>query len=280
MDTEARKDVASCRDVVGLAALLDYDAPPWPSHFLPPLAHWLMFPPTARQSLLGPDGHPRRDDDALPRRMWGGSRLRFLAPIAIGATVSRRSTVLERVEKAGRRGRMLRLTLLHELSVGGRLAVREEQDIVYLPAASPAPVLTAVARGEPGEPSAEHVRSITIDPVALFRFSALTFNAHRIHYDRDYALSVEGYPALVVHGPFAATLLFDHYRRIHPNATVIGFTFRAHRPLFTNMPFDLCATGENLWCRSGGQTAMTAEVEVRPDMPAGDATPNGPQSGR
>lgn len=272
METEEREDVATQRIVDGLAALLDHHAPPWPRDLLPPLAHWLLFPPTARQSLLGTDGHPHRDEEGLPRRMWGGSRIRFVEPIAIGATVSRRSTVLERVEKDGRQGRMVRLTLLHELSVGGRIAVREEQDIVYLaPAAGPpAPVLGK----EPEAPVVPHVRPVTLDSAALFRFSALTFNAHRIHYDRDYARTVEGYPGLVVHGPLAATLLMDHYHHIRPDAAVTGFSFRAHRPLFENTPFDLCASGDDLWCRSGGQTAVTAQVAVRTGFSANQSEPN------
>ena len=265
MDEKYESDIAAERLVGGLAALLDYESPPWPRGVFPPLGHWLLFPPTTPQSQLGVDGHPRRDD-GRSRRMWGGSRIRFLEPIAVDAVVTRRSTILHQNVKNGRRGRITITTNLHEVSVNGRLAVREEQDIVVLPATTSA---TPAPEGQPCKCIPRHIRAVTLDPVALFRFSALTFNAHRIHYDRDYARLVEGYQGLVVHGPLAATLLLDHFRQTRPDLVVTEFSFRAHRPLFAGTPFDLCASGSDLWCQSAGSVAMTARIAGRPAPPAG-----------
>jgi 3-methylfumaryl-CoA hydratase len=250
--------------------------PPWISGEVPPLAHWLYFLPRQRQSLLDTDGHPKRGDFLppvpLPRRMWVGSRVRFLAPIPVDAAISRRSTIATVTAKSGRSGPMVFVTVKHEITVGGTTAVVEEQDIVYRGAVTtatgaptstggPAPAAPQVAR------VSQATRTIVPDPVQLFRFSALTFNAHRIHYDRDYARDVEGYPGLVVHGPLAATLLMDHCLRHTGGRTVRAFSFRAERPLFDTAPFDLCLApseaGVDLWAiDANGATAFTAAVET------------------
>lgn len=255
--TETQRDVIAEAPLRALAALLDCDAV-WTE--APPLAHWLYFIPTVRQSQLGIDGHAKRGGFLPPieltRRMWAGGRLEFHAPLAVGATVERRSTIKSISRKSGASGEMVFVTVKHILSVGGRLAVIEEQDIVY--------------RGVSGNGSPSAVdarvsnctRSFNLDTVALFRFSALTFNAHRIHYDRDYTTKVEGYPGLVAHGPFIATLLMHHLDC--PLGSVRKFSFRAQRPLFDNEPAELCRNdaGE-LWCRNGaGATIMSASVET------------------
>lgn len=233
---ERSVDVAAERHGRLLAALLDHAVPPWQPGELPPLGHWLLFPPDARHSELGEDGHPRRDDDGLPRRMWAGSRIRFLAPIALGSEVVRETKQVAISDKVGRSGRMQLVTLRHRLSVNGAPCLEEEQDIVYraAPTAGDAP-----PTADPPRPAPAITRTITAGAVLLFRYSALTFNAHRIHYDAPYATQVEGYPALVVHGPLIATLLLDHWLRQRPGTVLGRFEFRARRPIFAGDAFTL-----------------------------------------
>jgi len=266
--SETREDVATAAPLAGLAALLDHDAPSWTPGIVPPLGHWLYFLPTARQSAIGEDGHPRRDAQGLlppvplPRRMWAGSRIDFLAPVPAGAALTRVTTIDAIKPKRGASGDLLFVTLRHEISADGVAAIREDQDIVFREAAG-ATTAPAAAPATPAPEPADIVRRVTPDPVLLFRYSALTFNAHRIHYDRDYARDVEGYAGLVVHGPLIATLLMDHGLR----AGLIPrrFAFRAEAPLIDGPPFDLClahdADGARLWARdSAGRTTMRAEL--------------------
>lgn len=267
--SETRHDIATAAPLVGLAALLDHDAPPPAA--VPPLGHWLYFLPDARQSAIGDDGHPRRDDGGLlppvplPRRMWAGGRVDFLAPIAVGAALTRVTTIAAIRAKRGASGDLLFVTLQHDIAADGVRAIREEQDLVYrAPAAAAAPAVSASPPAEP-EP-ADAIRRVTPDPVLLFRYSALTFNAHRIHYDRDYARDVEGYAGLVVHGPLIATLLIDHARLELPGLTPRHFSFRAEAPLIDGAPFDLCLTregsGVRLWARDAtGRTTMRADLQ-------------------
>ncbi|MBE1527257.1 3-methylfumaryl-CoA hydratase [Sphingopyxis sp. OAS728] len=267
--SETREDVATAAPLAGLAALLDHDVTPWVSGEVPPLGHWLYFLPTAPQSEIGADGHPRRDGEGLlppvplPRRMWAGSRIEFLAPIAVGAALSRVTTIDAIKPKRGASGDLLFVTLRHDIAADGVAAIREEQDIVFR---EPAPMIpaTAAAPLAPPEPDpADAVRSVSPDPVLLFRYSALTFNAHRIHYDRDYARDVEGYAGLVVHGPLIATLLMDHALRagLSPRC----FDFRAEAPLIDGAPFDLCLAhddgGTRMWARDAtGRATMRAKL--------------------
>jgi len=202
-----------------------------PGAELAPLWIWLYFLPLAPMGEVGPDGHPKRGGFLppidLPRRMWAGSRCLFHAPLRIGDEVKRISTILKVTEKAGNAGALIFVTVRHEISARGRLVMSEEQDLVYMniPARwqPPAPV--------PLPPCAWR-EAVEIDPVFLFRFSALTFNGHRIHYDRTYAMEVEHYPGLVVHGPAQAVLLFDAARRHYPGRRPATFTFRGIRALF------------------------------------------------
>lgn len=266
--SETRDDVATAAPLVGLAALLDDDTGAAPD-IVPPLGHWLYFLPTARQSTIGDDGHPRRDGKGLlppvplPRRMWAGSRIEFLSPIAVGAALTRVTTIDAIKPKRGASGDLLFVTLRHDIAADGVAAIREEQDIVFREPAATAPVSTPAIATD-GEP-ADAVRSILPDPALLFRYSALTFNAHRIHYDRDYARDVEGYPGLVVHGPLIATLLMDHFLRTAPGAVPRHFRFRAEAPLIEGAPFDLCLARDDevtrLWARdAGGRATMRAEL--------------------
>jgi 3-methylfumaryl-CoA hydratase len=233
---------------------------------LPPLGHWLCFLPDAPQADLGADGHPDRTGFMppipLPMRMWAGSRLTFAAPIPFEAEITRRSTILDIKEKAGRTGPLAFLTVRHEVFAGSTLCVTEDLDVVFRDrsgAGDPAPA------GEKRE--AQVSRAIEPTAALLFRYSALTFNAHRIHYDRDYATKQEGYPGLVVHGPLLATLLVDHFRRHRPTAAIRGFSFRAQRPVYDLKPFTVNLTdtklGADVWANDGdGFVAMNASIEA------------------
>ncbi|SEH13307.1 3-methylfumaryl-CoA hydratase [Sphingopyxis sp. YR583] len=268
--SETREDTATAAPLAGLAALLDHDVSPWVPGTVPPLGHWLYFLPTARQSAIGEDGHPRRDGTGLlppvplPRRMWAGSRIEFLAPVAVGAALTRVTTIEAIKPKRGASGNLLFVTLRHDVTADGIAAIREEQDIVFrepAPMAPAAPAPVAPAEREP----ADATRSLAADAALLFRYSALTFNAHRIHYDRDYARDVEGYPGLVVHGPLIATLLMDHFLRTAPGTLPRWFNFRAEAPLIDGAPFDLCLAREGdavrSWaCDATGRTTMRAEI--------------------
>ncbi|HEY2134011.1 MAG TPA: MaoC family dehydratase N-terminal domain-containing protein [Acetobacteraceae bacterium] len=266
---EIAQDSVTPVPVAALSATLDRDDPsPRPGDPLPPLWHWLYFLPLHRQSELGPDGHARRGGFVppvpLPRRMWAGGRLRFLAPLRIGDAISRRSTVVDVTLKHGRSGRMVFVLLRHEISGPHGLALTEEHDIVYrdLPGKDEAPPAPRAApAGGPWR------REIMADAVMLFRYSALTFNGHRIHYDRSHVTEVEAYPGLVVHGPLIATLLLDLLRR-HSGGALAAFRFRAIRPIFDNAPFTTCGapgTGDSvaLWARDeAGALAMEAEARL------------------
>lgn len=199
---------------------------------LPPLWHWMGWTPDAPMSGLGTDGHPRRGGFLPPvpleRRMWAGGRLTFLAPARIGARLDRQSEILKVAEKHGATGRMVFVTVRHEIASGGTTLIHEEQDIVYVAMperfAPPPPV--------PAPDAPAWREAVPIDTVRLFRFSAVTFNAHRIHFDLDYAQSVEKYPGLVVHGPLQAILLMEAARRHRGGALPRSYRFRGVRPLF------------------------------------------------
>lgn len=221
--------------VAAFAALLDQPAP---ADVLPPLWHWFFFLEAVPQSGLGDDGHPARGHFLPPvpdrRRMIAGGRATFSAPVPIGARVSRRSSLASVAVKSGRTGEMVFVTVRNELSVDGSVAVVEEQDVVYRsqPAgAAPARVHELPAAAEPAPPDGWRLR-LDPDEAMLFRFSALTYNAHRIHYDRPYVTEVEGYPGLVVHGPLLALLALELPRRFAPDRPVTAFEYRLQRPVF------------------------------------------------
>ncbi|WP_375270730.1 MaoC family dehydratase N-terminal domain-containing protein [Sphingomonas sp.] len=257
---EQRTDTLVAAPLRRLAALFDHDGAHWPRDALPPLAHWLYFLPDEAQAMLADDGHPRRGAflppvDA-PRRMWAGGRVTFHAPLPIGAEARRRSIVTDVREKHGRSGKLTFVTVRHQVDVAGTLAVTEEQDLVFRSAAGPPAVVQPDARA----PAA--TRDLMPDVTALFRFSALTFNAHRIHYDRPYARAVEGYPDLVVHGPLQAMLLVDHLLRARPGSALAHFSYRGVRPVFADRALRLNLAGSapvELWTTDAeGCTGMDA----------------------
>jgi 3-methylfumaryl-CoA hydratase len=227
--------------VRALNATLDHPVPAAePGTPLPPLWHWLYFLPLHRQSEIGPDGHARRGGFLppvpLPRRMWAGSQFEFRAPLRVGDSVERTSTIDDVSAKEGRTGSLVFVKVRHEVRCNGSAepSIVESQDIVYRGAKRPNEPDPAPHRAPDG---ATWRREIVPDEVLLFRYSALTFNGHRIHYDRRYVTEVEGYPGLVVHGPLIATLLLDLVRRHAPDARIAGFRFKAVRPIFDLHPF-------------------------------------------
>ncbi|MBN8891186.1 MAG: acyl-CoA dehydrogenase [Rhodospirillales bacterium 70-18] len=266
---EVLDDTATAFPVAALSATLDRDdPPPQPGDALAPLWHWLYFLPVARQSELGPDGHPKRGGFlppvALPRRMWAGGRFEFLQPLRVGEAITRTSTIKDVSMKQGRTGPLIFVLVRHEIAGANGLALTEEHDIVYRDA--PAPGEAAPAPLQAPADSAWR-RDIVPDDVLLFRYSALTFNGHRIHYDRRYVTTEEGYPGLIVHGPLLATLLLDLLRR-NSGATLKSFKFRALAPTFDTTPFAVCgqpgADGRvALWAQHAtGALAMQAEAVV------------------
>jgi 3-methylfumaryl-CoA hydratase len=266
--TETRHDQISPALAAALAATLDGPRQPQTGDALPPLWHWIYFWSVCRQSEVGADGHPQRGGFLppvpLPRRMWAGGRLRFAAPLPIGAAAEKVSRIASVDVKQGRTGALAFVTVQHTVRHQGQLCLTEEHDIVYRDLPQPgAPVV--LPKSAPGD--ARWSRRVEPDPVLLFRYSALTFNGHRIHYDRSYVTGVEGYPGLIVHGPLIATLLADLVAREMPQAVMREFNFRSVGTLFDTEPFTLCgkpaADGKSvaLWAQNErGELAMQADA--------------------
>ena len=269
--------VADCigpTPVQALDATLDHPPTAVPEGTpLPPLWHWLFFLPLHRQSEIGPDGHAKRGGFLppvpLPRRMWAGSQLEFRTPIRIGDAVERRSTIDNVTTKDGRSGPLVFVKVRHELRCNGAAepALVEFHDIVYRQAK-----LTTDVEPPPqqADTAAAWQRQIVPDDVLLFRYSALTFNGHRIHYDRKYVTEVEGYPGLIVHGPLIATLLMDLLRRHAAGEQVATFRFKAVRPTFDLHAFKVngqpSADGRSirLWAQDhAGWLTMDAVATLR-----------------
>jgi 3-methylfumaryl-CoA hydratase len=269
--TESAHDLITAAPLGGLAATLDRNDPaPQAGDAVPPLAHWLYFLPQHRQSEIGPDGHAKRGGFLppvpLPRRMWAGGRLTWQAnnPLQVGQVVRRHSRI-ERVQhKQGRSGELVFVLVQHEIHNERGLAITEEHDIVYRAAPEPG---EAPPPPQAATTTAPWQRPWLADEVMLFRFSALTFNGHRIHYDRSYVTQTEGYPGLVVHGPLIATLLVDLWRHQHPQATLTHFAFKALRPTFDIHRFAVCGqpTGQgqaDLWAHDHeGWLTMQAQAQ-------------------
>jgi 3-methylfumaryl-CoA hydratase len=241
--------------VAALAATLDMDEAPGIGSALPPGWQWLFFNPIVRRSQLGDDGHPRRGDllppIALPRRMWAGSRIRYLAPLRIGALATRTSRILRIVEKIGKTGPLCFVTVAHTIASEGLDCIVEEQDIVYRDGVGPHPTTAAPSPATPV--ASQWTRTLTADTTLLFRYSALTSNGHRIHYDLPYARDVEGYRGLVVQGPLMATLLQGLALACRPGKPMSGFEFKGVNPLFVGAALTLQA-----WPDSAGGIALRA----------------------
>jgi 3-methylfumaryl-CoA hydratase len=249
-----------------LAAFLDIDEPLRHGDALPMLWHWAFFTPTTRSSDIGSDGHARLPavgpTAGLPRRMWAGGRVTASGPLRVGIDAVRRTKVVTAVRKAGRSGPLLVVTLEHEIEQDGRAVVTEQQDLIYRSGGAAVP--TPVPGEMPGAPDGGWAQERVMDPVQLFRFSALTFNSHRIHFDREYAAAVEGYPGLVVHGPLTALLLAEACKR--HGGPIRSFSFRASAPHFADAAFRLLGTrtGEKAELRAircDGAVSMEATAE-------------------
>lgn len=263
---EESRDALHVAVTTRMAATLDLPHAPREGDPLPPGWQWLFFNPSARRSELGVDGHPARGGFlppvALPRRMWAGSRIRYLADLPIGAHAVRRSRILKVTNKTGKAGALCFVTVEHTTTVGETVCIVEEQDIVYReatpPGSKPAPTPPR------HEAEARWSRDFTADSPLLFRYSALTFNGHRIHYDVPYTQNEEGYTDLVVQGPLTATLLQQFAVEHGEGRRLTEFTFRGIVPLFVNRTFQLEGSPEedgslSLWARGPhGELAMSA----------------------
>jgi 3-methylfumaryl-CoA hydratase len=277
--TETLDDLVPPGAAAALHGLLDAEGPaPAAGDPLPPLWHWLAFLPRVPQRELGEDGHPRVGTFLPPvglgrRRMYAGGRFELGGTLPVGATLKRDSVVSSVEEKSGRSGSLVFVIVRHELraasgSSPGPAAVVEHQDLVYrampAPSAGGPPAAEATDVGPP-DPEAEQdwtwTWTLSPDPTLLFRFSALTYNAHRIHYDRTYATTAEGYPGLVVHGPLQAVALAELCRRFLPDRQLTSFRFRALRPAFDGHPVRFCgrlAAAEGAGGPDGGDGAGEA----------------------
>jgi 3-methylfumaryl-CoA hydratase len=268
---ESDIDYITIPSVLRLAATLDRDDPrPRNGDPLPIGWHSILFPRVVRQSQIGPDGHPERGDFLppvpLPRRMFAGKRIRFEGELRVGDEVRRESVIQSVTPKQGKSGQMVFVTVRTEMSTGRGVAVVEEQDIVYREEPDPnAPKPPAAAQAAPGTPVWRTV--VTPDPVMLFRYSALTFNGHRIHYDHPYVTGTEGYPTLVMNGGLTTLLVFELARAFGP-APVREFSSRNVRPLFVNRAISLCgepaADGRSarLWAEDDtGALALSATAQ-------------------
>jgi 3-methylfumaryl-CoA hydratase len=268
--TETAEDVVDGARMAALAATLDRPlAECAPDGALPPLWHWTHFQVWVPASALGPDGHPRRGGflppvHDLPRRMFAGGRLGFPGRVFPGERMLRTSTITSIAEKSGSTGRLVFVTVRHLIEGPRGLAIEEEHDIVYRGLAGAA---VKEALPPPLPPEGGLARTVVPDPVLLFRYSALTANGHRIHYDRRYVTEVEGYPGLIVHGPLQATLLADLASQLAPGRRIARFSFRAVRPLFDLGPFTLHAVRDGDRARletrdSCGHPCLLAEATL------------------
>ena len=272
--TTAVEDQITAAPIAALSATLDREpARPAPGWQIPALWHWLYFLPLARQSEIGPDGHARRGGFLppvpLPRRMWASSQLRFHQPLRVGDSIARTSRIESVNEKSGRSGRLVFVKVKHEIRANGGAepALTEFHDIVYREAPKPDDVVPP-PKAAPSNATWE--KQWVPDDVLLFRYSALTFNGHRIHYDRRYVTEVEGYPGLIVHGPMIATLLLDLLRHKLPDVELARYEFRAVRPVFDINHFVVCGEPQpdgktfRLWARDHeGWLTMDATATIR-----------------
>jgi 3-methylfumaryl-CoA hydratase len=237
IDVVTRTELLLPGPAEALGGLLDVPVPDLGDEGLPPLWHWIYLLDRPRQADLGPDGHPIRGGLPAPpvpgqRRMWAGGRVRTRGSLQCGRTATRRSCILSVKDKAGRSGPLTFVAVGHEIEQDGRVVIEERQDIVYRQAAGPT---SAAPPDGLVMPAADNEWAIEISPTLLFRFSALTYNSHRIHYDRDYARDVEGYPGLLTHGPLQALAMAEAARAAGHRSRQDGrldFQYRLESPLF------------------------------------------------
>jgi 3-methylfumaryl-CoA hydratase len=256
-------DIVTAQLTKGLRATLFLEiSEPKAGDAAPFTVHWCLGQPVAAMSEIGPDGHPARGGFLppvpLPRRMWAGGELEFHDTLRVGDEMTRISRIADVTMKTGSTGALCFVSVNHQVTTARGTAISERQDIVYrdVSRASSAP-----AKGAPVPPSAQHRETHMADTVLLFRYSALTFNGHRIHYDRDYVTKVEGYPGLIFHGPLQAALLVEFAARLHGGTVPRKFSYRGVQPLFDGSEFSVNANmidaGMELWtANSEGQPTM------------------------
>jgi 3-methylfumaryl-CoA hydratase len=270
------EDWVTPQRVAAWFAMLDHTDAPDEGAPAPPGFHWTLAPPLVRESELGPDGHPLRDANSflppvpMPRRMWAGSRLTFHRPLLIGDRVERESVITAIQEKRGRSSELVFVTILHRFTTELGLAIEEEQDLVYRPPPQADERRHTTASDSSESAASRWQRAIQPSETLLFRFSALTFNGHRIHYDRRYATEVEKYPGLVVHAPLIATLLLDLLCSVIRSTSIERFTFKALRPTFDTSDFSISAEPAmeqnrfELWSADNrGERAVEAYAWIR-----------------
>lgn len=267
-----RRDELTPFAAQALAAALDREHLPQSGEPLPPGWQWLYFLDTPRASVTAEDGHPARHPESggflppvpLPRRMWAAGAMEVERPLVLGRPAEKDTLIRSVDAKTGSSGALVFVRLEHTLSQQGRVCIRETQDLVFRDRPSS---VAPLPPGQPAPAAAHWTRRVTPDPVLLFRYSALTFNAHRIHYDRSYAIEQERYPALVVHGPLLATLLLELTAAVLPDDMLHGFRFKALRPTFDTSAFTVNARRDGsqleLWTADAdGYRCMSAEAQL------------------
>jgi 3-methylfumaryl-CoA hydratase len=262
--TSEASDVVTAQLVKGLRATLFQEiGEPKPGDAAPFTVHWCLAQPVFAMSMLSADGHPTRGGFLppvpLPRRMWAGGELQFFDPLRVGDDTTRKSRISDVTVKTGSTGQLCFVSVEHEVTTPRGTAIRERQDIVYRGVESTQSATPAKAASPP--PVAKHRETHMADPVLLFRYSALTFNGHRIHYDRDYVTKVEGYPGLIFHGPLQAAFIVELAAKLHGGKPPRKFSYRGVQPLFEGAEFSVNAsdngTGLELWtANSAGQPTM------------------------
>jgi 3-methylfumaryl-CoA hydratase len=262
--TNEVSDIITAQLTKGLRATLFQEiGEPKPGDAAPFTTHWCLGQPVYPMSELGPDGHPTRGGFLppvpLPRRMWAGGELQFVDALRVGDVATRSSRISDDALKTGSTGALCFVSVQHEVTTSRGLAIRERQDIVYRDVSGPAPA--APAKAPPPPPTAQHRETHVSDPVLLFRYSALTFNGHRIHYDRDYVTKVEGYPGLIFHGPLQASFILELAAKLHGGQPPKKLSYRGVQPLFEGSEFSINANTTD-----GGMELWVANAEGQPTM--------------
>jgi len=268
-NSEERQDQIVAFPANALSATLNYDLQYVDGSVLPPLWHWLYFLPIYRLDQANYDGHAALGGFLppvkLPRRMWAGSRVSFLYDLTIGTEARKVSTIKSIQQKSGKSGDLVFVTVAHQVFQNDTCCIEEEHDIVY----RSAPDINATAPVfKTTDTSPEFSYVVKPDPILLFRYSALTFNGHRIHYDQPFCIETEGYEGLVVHGPLLATMMLDLIRQNFPDAVVKYFQFRALAPVFDTMKFEVCgckisSSEVEIWIkRDDGVLAMSGSANL------------------
>jgi 3-methylfumaryl-CoA hydratase len=261
--SQEASDIVTAQLVKGLRATLFQDVgEPMTGEVSPFTVHWCLAQPVFPMSQLGADGHPTRGGFLppvpLPRRMWAGGELEFVDPLRVGDEARRTSRISDISVKTGSTGTLCFVSVEHLITSSRGTAIRERQDIVYRELTGGA---SAPPKAPPPPPVAKHKETHISDPVLLFRYSALTFNGHRIHYDRDYVTKVEGYRGLIFHGPLQAALIVELAAKLHGGKPPKKFAYRGLQPLFEGSAFSVNANDN-----AEGMELWTANAEGQPTM--------------